>query len=101
MVKLTVLYNHPEDPSAFEEYYANTHMPLAGKVPGVTKVELTKFVGTPEGNAPTHYRMAEIYFNSLEELQTNMASPEAQATVADIANFASGGVNVMIGDVQG
>jgi uncharacterized protein (TIGR02118 family) len=28
MVKLTVLYGHPDDPDAFEEYYANTHMPL-------------------------------------------------------------------------
>jgi hypothetical protein len=24
MVKLTVLYGNPEDPAAFEEYYANT-----------------------------------------------------------------------------
>lgn len=30
MIKLTVLYGHPTHPTAFEEYYANTHMPLVG-----------------------------------------------------------------------
>jgi hypothetical protein len=33
MVKLTVLYGSPDDPDAFEEYYANTHMPLVEKCP--------------------------------------------------------------------
>ena len=35
MAKLTVLYGHPEDTEAFEEYYANTHLPLAAKIPNV------------------------------------------------------------------
>ena len=33
MVKLTVLYGHPDNPADFEEYYANTHMPLVDKMP--------------------------------------------------------------------
>jgi len=101
MVKLTVMYNHPEDPTAFEDYYANTHLPIAGKIQGVERVELTKFIGTPDGKDPSQYRMAELYFNSIEELQKQMGSPEGQAAVGDIPNFASGGVNVMIRDVQG
>src|SRR5215208_7399337 len=35
MVKLTVLYGHPDDPDAFEEYYANTHMPLVDEIPNL------------------------------------------------------------------
>ena len=101
MVKLTVVYGHPTDPEAFEAYYANTHMPLAAQIPGVQKVEITKFIGTPEGTAPSQYRMAEVYFDSLEALQQNMGSPEGQATVADIPNFATGGVDVNIGEVLG
>jgi uncharacterized protein (TIGR02118 family) len=38
MVKLTVLYGHPDDPDAFEEYYENTHMPLARKIPNVQRI---------------------------------------------------------------
>jgi uncharacterized protein (TIGR02118 family) len=32
MVKLTVLYGRPDDPDAFEEYYANTHVPLVDEI---------------------------------------------------------------------
>ena len=99
MVKVTVLYGHPEDNEAFEKYYHETHVPIAAKIPGVQKVELTKFIGTPEGSPPSQYRMAEVYFNNLEELQAGMGSGEGQATVADLANFATGGVDVMIGEV--
>jgi uncharacterized protein (TIGR02118 family) len=28
MVKLTVLYGPPDDPAAFEDHYAGTHVPL-------------------------------------------------------------------------
>ena len=42
MVKLTVLYGHPEDPEAFEEYYANTHLPLAAKIPDVQRFEVAQ-----------------------------------------------------------
>jgi FtsP/CotA-like multicopper oxidase with cupredoxin domain len=38
MMKLTVLYGHPEDPAAFEGYYANTHMALVDKIPHFQKI---------------------------------------------------------------
>lgn len=98
MVKLTVLYGHPEDPAAFEKYYAETHLPIAAKMPNVSKVETTKMTMSPEGNPP-FYRMAEIYFESMEVMAATMGTPEAQATLADIPNFASGGVSSMIGNV--
>lgn len=99
MVKLVVMYGHPKDPEAFEAYYSETHLPIAAKIKGLSKVEFTKFVGTPDGGKPIHYRMAELYFESLEELQKQMATPEGQAAVNDIPNFATGGVDVMIGEV--
>jgi uncharacterized protein (TIGR02118 family) len=37
MVKITVLYGHPEDPAAFEEHYTNTHIPLVKKVPNLKR----------------------------------------------------------------
>ncbi|MEH6537410.1 MAG: EthD family reductase [Psychroserpens sp.] len=100
MVKLIALYGHPADSAAFEAYYSETHLPIASKIKGVSRVELTKFIGTPDGGKPSQYRMAELYFDSIEELQKQMGSPEGQATVNDIPNFATGGVDVMIGDVQ-
>lgn len=99
MVKVVVQYGHPKDEAAFESYYTETHLAIAAKIPAVSKVELSKFVGTPTGDKPSKYRMAEVYFESMEDLQAGMGSAEGQATVADIANFATGGVDVMIAAV--
>ncbi len=49
MIKLTVLYGHPTDAVAFEEYYVNTHTPIALQMKGHTRVELTKFMSAPDG----------------------------------------------------
>ena len=55
MIKLTVLYGHPTDPAAFENYYATTHMPLSAKMSGVLRHEKAKVVGTPTGDKPPYY----------------------------------------------
>lgn len=99
MVKLIVMYGHPADAAAFEAYYSETHLPIAAKIQCVSRIELTKFIGTPDGGKPSQYRMAELYFDSIEELQKQMGSAEGQAAVNDIPNFATGGVDVMIGAV--
>jgi uncharacterized protein (TIGR02118 family) len=100
MLKATVLYGHPTDVDAFEKYYAETHTPLALKMKGVDKMELTKFVSAPDGGKPAYYRMAELYFAGPAEMQQSMGSPEGQATAADLANFATGGVTMIIGAVE-
>lgn len=100
MIKATLLYGHPADPDAFEKYYAETHLPLAAKMPGVDKLELTKFIAAPDGSKAAYYRQADLHFSSPEQLQQTMASPEGQAAAADLANFATGGVTMIIGTVE-
>ncbi|WP_179345519.1 EthD family reductase [Winogradskyella ursingii] len=100
MHKLTVLYGHPTDVETFETYYKTKHLPLAATMKGVAKLELTKILGTTDGSKPEFYRMAEIYFSDMEQLQKTMSSPEGQATSADLENFATGGVQVMIGVLE-
>jgi uncharacterized protein (TIGR02118 family) len=100
MIKLTVLYGHPTDPVAFESYYANTHYPIVSKVKGFVKTELTKFISAADGGKPAYYRMAELYFPSIEELQKTVESPEGKTLSADLANFATGGATIIIGSVD-
>jgi uncharacterized protein (TIGR02118 family) len=100
MVKLTVLYGHPIDPIEFEEYYASTHLPLAATMKGFEKVEYTKFLDGADGKKAIHYRMAEFWFKNAETLQATMASPEGEATGADLGNFATGGVKLLVGIVE-
>jgi len=73
-------------------------MPIAGKI-SCEKVEISKFVGTPEGGKASNYRMAELFWNSMEDLGASMGAAEGQAAVNDIPNFATGGVDVSIAEV--
>jgi len=100
VVEIVVLYGHPSDPAAFEDYHANQRLPLAAKVPDVKRFEAGRVAATPDGSAPPYYRVAELWFDSLESLRASMASPEGEATVADIPNFATGGATVMIAEVD-
>lgn len=99
-MKLTVLYGQPKSPEAFEKYYFETHMPIASKMQGVRRVELSKVTGTADGSAPAFYRLADLYFDDLDHMKRVMATPEGKATVADLANFATGGVTTLVSNVS-
>ena len=100
MYHVTLLYGHPQDPAAFEEYYYQKHLPLAAKISGVKGFTLSKLEsGDPHQSAP-YYRTASLYFDSREACQTVLATPEAQAAVADLQNFATGGVTVVEGEEE-
>ncbi|MBV9050490.1 MAG: EthD family reductase [Solirubrobacterales bacterium] len=98
MVKIVVLYGHPSDPAAFENYYANNHRPLVAKVPNLQRFEAGRIIGTPDGSEASFYRVAELWFNGQEELQAAMSSPEGQETAGDLPNFATGGATVLIAE---
>ena len=101
MMKVTVLYSHPTSPNEFEKYYGGTHLPLAAKMKGMARLELTKFMAGPDGGKPVFYRMGELYFTTQAQMEQTLGSPEGQATVADLSNFATGGVMIVIGSVEG
>jgi uncharacterized protein (TIGR02118 family) len=101
MVKLTVLYNQPEDAAAFDAYYLGTHVPLANKLPGLRKNEVAKVVGEPGAPLPPYHLIAELYFDDAEALQAALASEEGQATAGDLANFAGAGVTILVAEVLG
>jgi uncharacterized protein (TIGR02118 family) len=100
MIKLSVLYGHPKDPAEFERYYANVHTPIALKVKGMRRFEVAKILSNEAGQPSPHYRTADIYFDDAAAMQKALASPEGQAAASDIANFATGGVTLMVCDVQ-
>ena len=101
MMKVTILYGHPTSPDQFEKYYRDTHLPLVAKMKGMARLELTKFMIGPDGGKPAFYRMGELYFTTQAQMDQTLGSPEGQATVADLSNFATGGVTMVIGSVEG
>ena len=98
MFKVTVLYNNPEDKEAFNNYYKEKHMSLVNQIEGIAKIELTEILRGPGGTPSDHHLMAELYFASEEQMQEAMGSPEGQATVDDLAHFATTGVTILIGN---
>lgn len=98
MVKLVVLYGQPTDPAAFEQYYLNTHMPIAQRIPNIRRFEAGKVLGTPTGEAAPYYWQAEFWFENLDQLRASRASEQGRATTDDLANFATGGVTVFVAE---
>ena len=96
---VTVLYNTPKDPAAFEKYYAATHVPLVvakQQEIGFKRADLTKFSSTLDGKKPAFYRQAELYFDSMDDLQQGVATPGFKKVADDLKNFASGGLVGMV-----
>ena len=100
MAKLIAIYQQPADAAVFDDYYFNKHVPLAKTIPGLRSYEVTH--GDVMGMAGKHgaYLVAMLEFDSLAAIGAAMASPQGQATAADLANFAGAGVDVMMGDTR-
>jgi len=100
MFKLLVLYGHPTDPKAFDEYYQAVHIPLAKRMKGLKKWTIGKVLGTPDGQPSPYYYVAELSMDSRADFEALLASPEGQAAVADVPNYATGGVTFLYVDVE-
>jgi uncharacterized protein (TIGR02118 family) len=97
---VTVIYNAPKDTAAFERYYRTTHVPLvvaSQKEIGFTRADLTRFVSTLDGKKPPFYRQAELYFASMDDLKKGIATPAFKNVAGDLANFATGGLDGLVG----
>ena len=93
-----MLYPYPRDVDAFERVYSEEHVPMvnAEAKKGITKFVATKVMGTPDGSAPPFYRIAELYFPSLEALKECASSESAQKAVAHAVSISSGGKPVFL-----
>lgn len=100
MAKLFAIYQQPTDPAAFDNYYFNKHVPLAKTIPGLRSYEVTR--GDVMGMAGKHgvYLVAILEFDSMAAVGAAMASEQGKATAADLANFATAGVDVMMGETR-
>ena len=100
MAHVVVMYKTPKDAAAFDKYYADIHTPLAKKIPGLRKLEVSKGpVATPAGPSAFHL-IATLYFDNLAAVQAGFGSPEGKAAGADVAKFATGGADMIMFDTS-
>ena len=97
---LVVLYNQPKDTAAFEKYYAEKHLPLLAahaQEIGYTRGELIRFAPAADGKPAPVCREADLRWDTKEARDKGLATPGFKAIGADIPNFATGGVTVLLG----
>jgi uncharacterized protein (TIGR02118 family) len=95
-VKLVVIYPRPKDVDVFEKIYQDEHVPLAvAKLGGKTKIVATKMLGSPQG-APPFYRIAEVYFPSMQALEECAASEGCKEALAHAVKISSGGAPIFL-----
>lgn len=95
MTRLTVLYGHPRDPQAFDRYYQDVHIPIARTMKGLTGWTIGKCESATPGESPPYYMIVALYADTRADLEAILATPEGQATIADVPNFATGGVTFL------
>ena len=98
MAHLVVMYKTPKDAAAFDKHSSETHIPLAKKIPGLRKYEISQGpVATPAGPSGFHL-VATLYFDNLGAIQKGLASAEGKAAAADLQKFAAAGVELLLFD---
>ncbi|MGW4488289.1 EthD family reductase [Amycolatopsis sp. NPDC004368] len=94
MHRLTVLYRPPVDPEHFREYYVSTHLPLAAKLPGLIRSDYSMQVSAL-GEENPYFAVFHGDFESAQAMTAALESPEGQAVAGDVANYATGGVEMI------
>ncbi|WP_294962477.1 EthD family reductase [uncultured Flavobacterium sp.] len=101
MAKMTVIYKTPKDIDLFNKHYFEVHIPLAKKLPGLIRYEISKgSVFSTTGHSDV-YRVANLYFESLEVMMESFKSDIGQQCAADRRILASDDeVQIYVYDVE-
>lgn len=83
MARMVVIYKTPQDPAAFDKHYLEIHVPLAQKLPGLRKYEISRAPIVTFGGATDTYLIATLLFDDMAAIEACFASPEGRAAKAD------------------
>jgi uncharacterized protein (TIGR02118 family) len=100
MAMIIAMYRTPNDPSEFDRYYFGPHVKLAKTVPGLRGYRITRGPIMAMAGAQPYYLIAVLTFESMQAIEAALASKEGQAVAADLANFATGGVEVFFSESE-
>lgn len=100
MAQLVVIYKTPKDPAAFDAHYRDKHIPIAKKIPGLKRYDISNgAVASPAGESGVHL-VAVLHFESVGAIQAAFGSPEGQAAAADVGTFATGGADMLLFETE-
>lgn len=83
MAQMIVIYKTPENKEVFDKHYFEVHIPMAKKLPGLRKYEVSESpIISTAGDRQT-YQIGTLYFDSLEDMNAAIASAQGKACAAD------------------
>ncbi|GAA2705873.1 EthD family reductase [Actinoplanes palleronii] len=97
--KITVIYDNPKDPEAFEADH-HEQVTLARKLPGIRRVESAKVWPKEDGSPTPAYRLLDLYFADYDTASTAVTTPQAATFVAKVFELATGGVRIVFAEVE-
>ena len=98
--KITVIYDKPADPDGFEAAYESEQLEAARRIPGYLRLEASKVWPKEDGSPTPAYRMIDLYYPDYAAVSTAVTTPEAGAFFAAMSRLATGGVRVLVSDVE-
>jgi uncharacterized protein (TIGR02118 family) len=83
--RFLALYETPADPETFDRHYRQIHIPLLRHLPGLRRYTVSRDVAALRGEP--YYLIAELEWDTMDELRAAFASSEGRATAADAARL--------------
>jgi len=78
---IVALWKTPNDREGFEAHYLGTHIPIVRELPKLKEVAISKVLTGP------YYRMAELVFESAEDLGAALSSEAGGRLLADTSHL--------------
>ena len=98
-LKITVIYDNPADPAAFETGYLD-QVSLAQKLPGIQQLQSAKVAPKEDGSSTPAYRLLDLYFADYDAASAAVTTEEAGAFFQSVFTLATGGVRIVFAGVE-
>jgi uncharacterized protein (TIGR02118 family) len=98
--KVTVIYDNPVDPDAFETAYESQQLEAARQIPGYVRFEASKVWPKEDGTPTPAYRMIDLYYPDYDAASAAVSTPEAGTFFEAMARLSTGGVRVLVSDIE-
>lgn len=93
MYCLSVQYPTPDDVDAFRSYYAERHLPLAERLPGLRSYDVAYPAPLGPDNG-TPFCIFRGYFDSAQDMQRALMSEQGAEVAADVPNYSPKGATM-------
>jgi uncharacterized protein (TIGR02118 family) len=98
--KITVIYDNPTDPAAFETAYEAEQLEAARRIPGYVRLEASKVWPKEDGSPTPAHRMIDLCYPDYDAASIAVTTPEAGAFFEAMARLSTGGVRVLFSEIE-